>query len=164
MLIFGALSILKIVVKALVCIRFSKIDGLLLIWATYILLNGCLQQMPVSNRLLEFLGLIVFYIILRQAELLKYGILLIAIIIGGVIQAIYGNLQLWGYYPSHHNLFRITGSFFNPGPFAGYLVSVFPAVLGVCLFKICPLPTIDEKLNYAINRVKTLTLSSQPYR
>lgn len=28
-----------------------------------------------------------------------------------------------------------TGSFFNPGPYAGFLVSVWPATLGMYLFK-----------------------------
>jgi len=124
---------------------------MLSIWAIYILLNGFIQQMPVSCRLLEYLGLIVFYIILRQIEPSKYGILLMAMLIGGITQAIYGNMQLWGYYPSHHSVFQITGSFFNPGPFAGYLASVYPAVLGICLFKIRPLPVTDKKFNNIIN-------------
>jgi len=151
MLIIGALFMLKFMNKPQDRISFSKIDGLLFVWATYILLNGWLQQMPVSNRLLEFAGLIVLYIALRQIEPTKYGILLIAMMFGGVIQAVYGNLQLWGYFPSHHSLFRITGSFFNPGPFAGYLASVFPAVLGIFLFKIYPLAVMDEKLNFVLN-------------
>ncbi|MEI8204443.1 MAG: O-antigen ligase family protein, partial [Bacteroidota bacterium] len=47
---------------------------------------------------------------------------------------VYGNLQLWGYYPSHHGLFKMTGSFFNPGPYAGYLAAVFPIALGFYFF------------------------------
>ncbi|HYX06371.1 MAG TPA: hypothetical protein VE912_06515, partial [Bacteroidales bacterium] len=58
----------------------------------------------------------------------------LALIAGGLVQAVYGNLQLWGYYPSHHGLYKLTGSFFNPGPYAGYLASVFPAALGFWLF------------------------------
>jgi hypothetical protein len=40
-----------------------------------------------------------------------YPWLMLAVIISGIIQAVYGNLQLYGYYPSHHSGFRMTGSF-----------------------------------------------------
>ena len=50
---------------------------------------------------------------------------------GGAVQAVYGNLQLWGYYPSHHRIFKMTGSFFNPGPYAGYLCGILPIALGL---------------------------------
>ncbi|WP_161785315.1 O-antigen ligase family protein [Jejuia pallidilutea] len=58
-----------------------------------------------------------------------------AIVISGTIQAVYGNLQLLGYFPSNHSGFKLTGGFFNPGPYAGFLVSVFPIALGLYLFK-----------------------------
>ena len=153
LLITVALLALKLILKPPCFVRFSFIEALLLIWIAFVLLNGIIKQMPLTGRLLEFFGLIVLYIIARQVEPKKYGILLLAMVIGGIVQAVYGNLQLWGYYPSHHNFFRITGSFFNPGPFAGYLASVFPAVLGVFLFRIRPLSAIDEKLYHAIIRV-----------
>lgn len=34
----------------------------------------------------------------------------------------------------------MSGSFFNPGPYAGYLACIFPAALGFYLFKFNPLP------------------------
>ena len=111
LLIAVGLLTVKTVIKSPVSIRLSKIDGLLLIWIAFVLLNGLFQKMPVTVRLLEFLGLIVFFILIRQIKPSKYGLLLIAMMIGGVVQAVYGNLQLWGYYPSHHSMFRITGSF-----------------------------------------------------
>lgn len=49
-------------------------------------------------------------------------------------QAAYGLLQLYGFYSSNHNLFQITGSFHNPGPFAGFLVSGIPMALGLYFF------------------------------
>ena len=150
-LISGILLAVKIAFKTYSCMHFSIIDVLLLVWFVYILINGFIKQMPVSGRLLELFGLVVFYIVLRRIKPSNYGILLMAMLIGGIIQALYGNLQLWGFFPSHHSLFRITGSFFNPGPFAGYLAGVFPAVLGMCLFKIRPLPVMDENLNHIIN-------------
>ena len=86
-------------------------------------------------RTIEFPGLILLYISLRQIRISNFSWLFMAVITGGLIQAIYGNLQLWGYFPSHHNLFKMTGSFFNPGPFAGYLASVFPVALADLAFE-----------------------------
>ena len=60
--------------------------------------------------------------------------LIFSFILSGFLQAIYGLLQLYGIYPSHHNLFKITGSFFNPAPYALYLAAVFPLALGEVIF------------------------------
>ena len=51
------------------------------------------------------------------------------IILTGMIEAIWGMAQLYGYKPSLHAQFKLTGSFFNPGPYAGYLAVVFPLAL-----------------------------------
>jgi O-antigen ligase len=117
-------------------IRFGKLDAILAVWTVYILLNGIFKQAPVSIRLLELCGLTVLYVALRQINPSKIVWLLTAIVIGSVIQSIIGNLQLWGFYPSHHSLFQMTGSFFNPGPYAGYLASAFPVALGLYLFNV----------------------------
>lgn len=126
---------LKYVVNTSVYVSFSYVDGVLILWIVYILVNSLLHNTPLSYRFFELLGLIFFYLLLRQVDLPKYGIFVMAIIIGAIIQAVQGNLQLWGYLPGHHAQFKITGSFFNPGPFAGYLSSVFPFILGAILFK-----------------------------
>ncbi|MFC4871191.1 O-antigen ligase family protein [Negadavirga shengliensis] len=60
--------------------------------------------------------------------------LLSFVVLGGLVQAVYGELQLLGIYPSLHAGFPLTGSFFNPGPYAGYLAVVFPSALGLYLF------------------------------
>ena len=41
--------------------------------------------------------------------------------------------QLHGYAYSNHSLFRLTGSFFNPGPYCGYLAVVLPVCLWTAL-------------------------------
>jgi O-antigen ligase len=51
------------------------------------------------------------------------------IILGGLAEAIWGLLQLYGFTVSQHNLFKTTGSFFNPGPYAGYLAVILPLAL-----------------------------------
>jgi tetratricopeptide (TPR) repeat protein len=43
-------------------------------------------------------------------------------------------MQLYGFASSQHGLFKITGSFFNPGPYSGWLAMVFPVALGYIVF------------------------------
>jgi len=116
-------------------IRYGLPDLFLIIWCLYSVLNSALKHVPLSLRLFELFGLAILYLALRQIRR-KYLIwLFVAVILGGAIQAVCGNLQLWGYYPSHHGLFKMTGNFFNPGPYAGYLAAVFPIALGLYLNK-----------------------------
>lgn len=44
----------------------------------------------------------------------------------GLVEAVWGLGQLHGISHSNHALFRLTGSFFNPGPFSGYLAILLP--------------------------------------
>lgn len=117
-------------------VNISLLDFGLLVWFLFILTKSIIQKEHFSLHFAEFAGLALLYIILRFIKVSQSKGLFLAIIIGGGFQAIYGNLQLWGYYPSHHSLFKLTGSFFNPGPYAGYLASVFPVALGYRLFNI----------------------------
>jgi len=52
----------------------------------------------------------------------------------GLVQAIWGLLQLYGVLPGMHALYSLTGSFHNPGPFSIYLAILFPLALGLQLF------------------------------
>ena len=50
------------------------------------------------------------------------------IILGGV-EAVWGLRQIYGLAVSNHSLYALTGSFYNPGPYSGYLAMVFPICL-----------------------------------
>ncbi len=70
----------------------------------------------------------------------KKKVLFDEIIIGllittGLVQAVWGLLQLYGVLPSFHSGFKITGTFFNPAPYALYLATIFPLALGRLLLK-----------------------------
>ncbi len=135
-LLFGLLIFLLITSKRQIG-YLSKLDVALTLLFIYILINRYLIQSEYSFsiRYLELLGLGLFYILIRNIKPRIQCLLFIAIIISGILQAIYGNLQLLEYYPSNHPGFKITGSFFNPGPYAGFLSAVFPLALGIYLFK-----------------------------
>lgn len=50
------------------------------------------------------------------------------IIFAGFIECIWGVLQIFGFIPSGHRRFLVTGSFYNPGPFGCFLACVLPIV------------------------------------
>lgn len=62
------------------------------------------------------------------------------ILMGGV-EAIWGLRQIYGFAVSNHSLYAVTGSFFNPGPYSGYLALVFP----VCLYEWLRLNAIKQR-------------------
>ena len=140
--IYGILSLcgiytFNIVFSKEITFSFSKIDITLFVLVLYISFNRYFIQSyyGFSIRYLELLGLSFLYMVLRGIVVKNYFWLLLAVILSGIIQALYGNLQLLDYYPSNHFVFKMTGSFFNPGPYAGFLVSVWAVALGMYLFK-----------------------------
>ena len=54
----------------------------------------------------------------------------VLVVLGGS-EAILGLRQLYGFATSGHSMYALTGSFFNPGPYSGYLVMILP----VCLYQ-----------------------------
>lgn len=44
----------------------------------------------------------------------------------GAVEVVWGLWQVYGLVSSNHSLFALTGSFYNPGPYSGYLAMVFP--------------------------------------
>jgi len=118
-------------------IHISKLDIALFLLVSYIIINSYFVQPEhvFSIRFFELLGLSILYIVLRNLPTKVYVWFLLAIIISGSIQAVYGNLQLLGYYPSNHYGFKLTGSFFNPGPYAGFLTIVYAISFSVYLNK-----------------------------
>lgn len=117
-------------------LKIRTIDLLLFLIGLYIMVNSYFIQNSAafSSRFYDLLGLSLLYLIIRGVSKNKTWLLLLFLALGGLAQAIYGELQLFDIYPSLHAGFPLTGSFFNPGPYAGYLAVVFPAALGLYLF------------------------------
>lgn len=53
------------------------------------------------------------------------------LILYGGIESVWGIRQVYGLTYSNHSLYALTGSFYNPGPYSGYLAMIFP----VCLYE-----------------------------
>jgi O-antigen ligase len=61
--------------------------------------------------------------------------ILIALWICGLIEAVTGIRQALGMESSSHHLFRVTGTFFNPGPYGGYVATILALALGYAAMK-----------------------------
>ena len=44
-------------------------------------------------------------------------------------EAVLGLMQLYGFRFSNHGIFRLTGTFYNPGPLGGYIAMALPVVV-----------------------------------
>jgi hypothetical protein len=132
-----SLAVFLAVITSKISIRFSALDGLLLLFAGSVYLPALLfgETTPNTSRITLFTLLLVFYFNGRiLSGILKYKLiyrnfLYGFIILTALIEAVWGLRQLYGFIPSQHSLFKLTGSFFNPGPYAGYLAMVFPLAL-----------------------------------
>ena len=56
-------------------------------------------------------------------------IIIWSLIAAGAVEAVWGLLQVYGYEPSNHLLYALTGSFYNPGPYSGFLAMCVPVAL-----------------------------------
>lgn len=108
-----------------------------------------------SIRYIELLGLLVLYLILRSKENERFFYMIcLAAVIGADIQIIIGNLQLYGFIASNNSFFKSTGSFFNSGPFAGYLASVLPISLFMLKNNKIAIDSVKNKGKGYFNREK----------
>lgn len=76
---------------------------------------------------------IALWLLLRVGLHLRPGLsrfYLVLLLFTALLEVIWGTGQLYGWIESHHTLFRLTGSFFNPGPYSGYLAVCLPLCLG----------------------------------
>jgi tetratricopeptide (TPR) repeat protein len=107
-------------------------DILLAVFIALVLFSALVVNGDAVNRTkLLFLGLAavlycVFRLIISEKTGIAKQVLCFAIVLWGAVEAAWGLLQLYGYLPSRHAIFRLTGSFFNPGPYAGFLAVVAP--------------------------------------
>ena len=116
--------------------QITSIDIVLLIYLLISFLSNSINTIFYSmSSKLELTCLIILYLIVRSINIKHTKLLLFFLLIAGCLQALFGNLQLYGFYPSNHSFFKMTGSFMNPGPFAGYLATILPIGLTFIILK-----------------------------
>jgi O-antigen ligase len=127
-----AIAVLIVAVISKKRFRFSIIDGFVLLFAGSVYLSALVFNDAAQNttKLTILALLVVLYFSLRLSKgFWVMSAMTIGLILAGLVEAIWGLRQLYGFIPSQHGLFKLTGSFFNPGPYAGYLAIVFPLAL-----------------------------------
>lgn len=115
---------------------FTWPDGFLLLYIAAVLLTYQWKLNPEPEKLLFAGQLVMLWFMLRTIlkEYPPLQLFFISILMGsGMMEAVWGLSQLYGFSSSNHSLFRLTGTFFNPGPFSGYLAIILPVCLGMIL-------------------------------
>jgi len=115
--------------------QFTMLDFLVLLFVGSILFSSLVVNYASHNttKLTLLVLLVVLYfvcrLILNRKGSNAIKDIFFLIITTGLIEAVWGFGQLYGIIPSQHILYKLTGSFFNPGPYAGYLAVIFPLAL-----------------------------------
>ncbi|PRD46108.1 O-antigen ligase family protein [Sphingobacterium haloxyli] len=117
-------------------VKFHAADYFILSWLIIAFGLSYLYFQAINNKMatLVLLGILYycFRIFLVQNQINLYMLMLTLMLVGG-IEALWGLLQLYGFTSARHALYTVSGSFFNPGPYAGFLAVILP----VSLFYLC---------------------------
>lgn len=112
--------------------KFYPVDFLLFLFTCFVLAVNCfVYGNSFSTKWILFVQLYLLFFYFRialQDKTLRFYIT-VFFIFTGLVEAVWGLRQLYGFIPSYHNLFKLTGSFFNSGPYSGYLVVAAPLAL-----------------------------------
>ena len=72
------------------------------------------------------------FLCLNKKQYLSFPAIVTWVLIAlGGIEAAWGMRQIYGLAVSNHSLYALTGSFYNPGPYSGFLAMTLP----VCLYE-----------------------------
>ncbi len=125
----GVVGICRILLQRTIR-QICWMDTVIALWFLYITLNyWFISPYPAGERYFSYLSSMVLYVVLRYSVSDKHKhAVLIALAIGGGYEALLGLMQLVGWEYSRHSLFDVTGTFFNPGPYSGYIVVMLSIV------------------------------------
>lgn len=109
---------------------FTLFDFLILLYGIItIFISSAINQSEAITKHILLALIIAFYFYGKVAIRIQKSNLfwmILAILLTGLIEAIWGLRQLYGFDYSQHARFKLTGSFFNPGPYACYLSVILP--------------------------------------
>ncbi len=116
-------------------VHWNLMDGLVLLILIYSLVRLSFQEMIPHTTLIKllffgglyFLGRMLFSQLNWKALNFPFA----AVLLAGIGESLYGLGQLYGIWSSHHAAFPLTGSFFNPGPYSGWLALLIPMAVWV---------------------------------
>lgn len=118
------------------------IDALVMVWWGYATINyWFLSTYPAGTAYTQFVTTALLYAAVRLLNITqkKQGKLIVVLmaLVGGY-EAVLGFLQLYGIAASRHAVYIVTGTFFNPGPYSAYLVTIL-AICSAYLYRRYPI-------------------------
>lgn len=119
-------------------IRINIVDISILLFVGYMFVVDVVNESADIGRLILSISFVLLYLSVRLIPYKFNRTILIGILFFGLCEAIYGNLQLYGICSSNHGLYKLTGHFFNPGPYSGFLAIVFSMALPLYLYLLKP--------------------------
>lgn len=108
-------------------VSYSRIDLIFAVLIIYIFIRSDFRPSP---RMIDLIALTGFYLLLRRCSWRHFLLIFYAISVSGIIQSLYGMLQLYNILPSHSQ-FKLTGTFFNLGAYAAFIT--FSACISLVL-------------------------------
>lgn len=118
------------------CFTFSIPDLMVALFIMVLLLTYDWKLNPNATVFIFTLQMLIAWFPLRDAickepVLISYAVLIF--LFTGIVQALWGIMQVYELADSTHPLFSTTGFFPNPGPYSGYLAFVLPVAVGYML-------------------------------
>ncbi len=136
MFAFSLSTFVSVVVTSNAPFIFTWADGLLVTFAGITATTYNWSLNPEPEKLFFGTQLLTFWFLLRYAfaihPCLKYFFMVI-LLCTGLLEVFRGIEQLFGWSVSNHVFFKLTGTFFNPGPYTGYLAILLPISLDIML-------------------------------
>lgn len=114
-------------------IKWNVVDTAAVAMFAWYVVSYFVNDSVAVSKLCETCMSAVAYLSLRVLLVSHRGLckwLFVALCVCGIIEAITGLRQAFGIGQSNHSLFRVTGTFFNPGPYGGYLAVILSIALG----------------------------------
>lgn len=129
--------------------KFSLSDGMVIAFALITVLTYHWRANPAPEKMLFESQIFILWFLLHflfvEYPIIK-NIIIPLLLLLGIIESLLGLCQLYNLINSNHVLYKLTGSFYNPGPYSGFLATILPI-------------SIDTILKY--KKQNKLTLSTQ---
>lgn len=134
--LFAICTCLLVLTGKKVFFKCSLPDILVLFYMVLTLATYDWKLNPEPEKLMFGGQVLIFWFLLRwllNAYPVLKSLFVFTLMCTGLAESLLGIGQLHGEAISNHSLFRLTGTFFNPGPFSGYIAVILPVCLGVAL-------------------------------
>lgn len=127
--IIGQLAIAAIPLLIVYSVRFriTACDVCVVLFGGWILYNSGIG--PRESLLILLIAYYFFIRIIAGTAKEPYFMAVFVLLLSGLIQVTAGFRQLYDFAESNHSLYKMTGTFLNPGPYSGFLATILPLAL-----------------------------------